>query len=226
LDVGAVVKELRNVGDPAAVQGMMKFGIRGKEMLGVSVNVLRRLAKKVGKDHELALRLWDTGIHEAMLLATMVDDPASVTTGQMEKWVRQFDSWDLCDGCCGNLFDKTPFAYSKALAWSRAQAEFVKRAGFAMMAWLAVHDKSADDSRFIAFFPAIRKGSTDERNFVKKAVNWALRSIGKRNANLNVKAIAEATSIWKLDSKSAKWIAADALRELKSWAVKKKLRAA
>lgn len=226
MDVRAVVEELRKAGDPAAVEGMRRFGIKGKEMLGVSMPALRRMAKKIGRHHQLALGLWDTGIHDARILAALVDEPERVTAGQMEKWVRGFDSWDVCDQCCGNLFDKTPSANAKAIEWSRAEAEFVRRAGFSMMAELAVHDKSAPDVKFVRFFPSIRAGSTDERNFVKKAVNWALRQIGKRNARLNRKAIAVAKEIAKLDSKSAKWIAADALRELKSTGVKKKLRSA
>jgi 3-methyladenine DNA glycosylase AlkD len=225
VDVGDVLKELRTKGDPAAVEGMKRFGIVGEVMLGVSVPELRRLAKKIGRNHELALKLWKSGIHDARLLASLVDEPERVTAEQMEEWVAAFDSWDVCDGCCGNLFDKTPFAYAKALEWSKARPEFVRRAGFALMAELAVHDKSAPDAKFLRFLPAIKTGSTDERNFVKKAVNWALRQIGKRNTGLNAKAIAVAEEIRKSESKSARWIAADALRELKSPAVKRKLRA-
>ena len=219
------MKELRAKRDATAVAGMKRFGIVGKEVLGVSVPELRSLAKKAGRSHELALELWDTGIHEARIVAALVDEPARVTSDQMDEWVRDFDSWDVCDACCGNLFDKTKFAYGKALKWSKKDAEFVKRAGFSMMAELAVHDKSAEDAKFIRFFPAIKAGSTDDRNFVKKAVNWALRQIGKRNARLNRNAIAVAEDIRKSDSKSARWIAADALRELKSPQVPKRLSA-
>jgi 3-methyladenine DNA glycosylase AlkD len=226
LDARAVVRELRARRDAAAVEGMKRFGIAGKEVLGVSVPELRTLAKKAGRSHELALELWDTGIHEARIVAALVDEPERVTSEQMDEWAGEFDSWDVCDACCGNLFDKTRFAYTKALKWSKAGAEFVKRAGFSMMAELAVHDKSAEDAKFIQFFPAIKAGSTDDRNFVKKAVNWALRQIGKRNVRLNKKAIIVAEEIRKMDSKSAKWITADALRELKSPQVMKKLRAA
>lgn len=225
MDARSVVRELRARRDEAAVAGMRRFGIVGKEVLGVSVPELRTLAKKAGRSHELALELWDTGIHEARIVAALVDKPEKVTSEQMDMWVREFDSWDVCDACCGNLFDRTPFAYAKALKWSKAKEEFVKRAGFSMMAELAVHDKSAGDAKFVRFFPAIEAGSTDDRNFVKKAVNWALRQIGKRNARLNRNAIAVAEDIRKSDSKSARWIAADALRELKSPQVKKKLRA-
>ncbi len=224
MDARAVVRELRARRDEAAVAGMKRFGIVGNEVLGVSVPELRTLAKKAGRSHELALELWDTGIHEARIIAALVDEPERVTSEQMDEWVGEFESWDVCDACCGNLFDKTTFAYAKALKWSRAKAEFVKRAGFSMMAELAVHDKAAEDAKFIQFFSAIKAGSTDERNFVRKAVNWALRQIGKRNARLNKKAIAVAMEIRKLDSKSARWIAADALRELKSPWVTKRLR--
>jgi len=225
LDTNDVMKQLRAMGNLLAIEGMKRFGIMGKEMLGVSMPGLRRLAKKVGKSHQLALELWGTGTHDARILAALIDEPGCVTAEQMEKWAREFDSWDVCDGCCGNLFDRTPFAYAKALEWSKARPEFVKRAGFSLMAELAVHDKSAADAKFIRFFPAIKAGSTDERNFVKKAVNWALRQIGKRNAELNTKAIVVAEEIQRLDSKSARWVASDALRELKSLAVKRKVRA-
>jgi 3-methyladenine DNA glycosylase AlkD len=225
LDASAVLRELRALRDPAAAEGMRRFGITGKKVLGVSVPELRKLAKKVGKSHELALELWETGVHEARILASMVDQPERVTAEQMDSWTKDFDSWDVCDGCCGNLFDKTPFAYAKAMEWSKADEEFVKRAGFTLMAELAVHDKLASDAEFRQFFAAIKTGSTDERNFVKKAVNWALRQIGKRNARLNRTAVSVAEEIGRVDSRSAKWIAADALRELKSPQVARKLRA-
>jgi len=226
MDAGAVVRELRSRGDARAVEGMKRFGIAGNAVLGVSVPELRALAKKAGRSHELALELWETEIHEARIVAALVDEPEKVTAEQMDRWAGEFDSWDICDACCGNLFDKTKFAHAKALEWSGADSEFVKRAGFSMMAELAVHDKSAKDAKFVRFFPSIRKGSTDERNFVRKAVNWALRQIGKRNALLNKRAIAVAGEIWKLDSKSARWVAADALRELKSPRVTKRLHSA
>ena len=219
------MKELRAKRDATAVAGMKRFGIVGKEVLGVSVPELRSLAKKAGRSHGLALELWNTGIHEARIIAALVDEPERVTSDQMDNWAAEFDSWDVCDACCGNLFDKTKFAYAKAMKWSKAEAEFVKRAGFSMMAELAVHDKAAEDAKFVKFFSAIKAGSTDDRNFVKKSVNWALRQIGKRNARLNKKAITVAEEIGKLDSKSARWISADALRELKSPQVTKRLRA-
>jgi 3-methyladenine DNA glycosylase AlkD len=168
--------------------------------------------------------LWESGIHEARILASFVDDPRLVSERQMELWVRDFDSWDVCDQCCSALFDKTPFAYSKAAEWGRREEEFVKRAGFALMAALSVHDKKAADAAFLAFLPIIKKGAADERNFVKKAVNWALRQIGKRNLSLNKAAIRAADEISKMGPKSARWIASDALRELMSAPVKKRLR--
>jgi 3-methyladenine DNA glycosylase AlkD len=202
---------------------MARFGINPHNTYGVSIPVLRRLAREIGKDHELAAGLWSSGIHEARILATLVDNPALVTSDQMDRWVNDFDSWDVCDQCCSNLFSRTTFAYRKAVEWSGSQKEFVKRAGFVLMAALAVKDKKAGDGQLEPFFDNIKIGATDSRNFVKKAVNWALRQIGKRNLNLNRKAIATAEQIRKMDSASARWIAADALRELTGPAVQKKL---
>jgi 3-methyladenine DNA glycosylase AlkD len=203
---------------------MARSGIRTDRALGITVTALRVYARTLGRDHELAVALWASGVHEARMLATLVDDPAAVTESQMEAWVREVDSWDLCDGACGNLFDRTPFAFDKAIEWSAREEEFVKRAGFALMAWLAVHRKDVSDARFEAFLPAIRAGAVDDRNFVKKAVNWALRQIGKRSLPLNRRAIATAQEIGQIDARSARWIAADALRELESPAVQARLR--
>src|SRR3989454_7174719 len=211
------------MGDPKTVEGMARFGVQSSRSFGVSVPKLRALAREVGRDHQLALKLWETGLHDARLLASMVDDPLQVTIDQMDKWVRDFDSWDVVDGSCGNLFDKTPFAVAKAREWSMRREEYVKRAGFVLMAELAVHDGKALDRTFLDFLPLIIKESSDERNFVKKAVNWALRQIGKRNMALNKAAIRTAKAIQKQDSKSAKWIAADALRELTSSQVQERL---
>ena len=199
---------------------MARFGIESTTALGVSVPALRKLAREIGRDHELAAKLWSSGLHEARTLAALVDDPALVTEAQMEAWALALDSWDVCDACCSNLFDRTPFAFAKALAWSRRDEEFVKRAGFTLMATLAVHDKGAGDARFERFFPRIRAEAKDPRNFVKKAVNWALRQIGKRNAALHARAIAEAQIIAAMDAPSARWIATNALRELTSDAVR------
>jgi len=224
LEVKLVIDRLRSLGDPKGVEGMTRFGIQSSNSFGVSVPQLRTLAREVGRDHMLAMKLWETGLHDARLLATMVDDPRKVTLEQMDKWVRDFDSWDVVDGSCGNLFDKTPFAVAKAKQWCKREEEFVKRAGFVMMAELAVHDKEAKDKVFLDFLPLIVGGASDERNFVKKAVNWALRQIGKRNMKLNKAAVSTARRIRKIDSGAAKWVAADALRELKSPQVLKRLR--
>ena len=203
---------------------MAKFGINQKNTFGISIPDLRSLAKKIGKDHKLAQKLWSSKIHEARILAGMIDDLELVTEKQMDSWAKDFDSWDVCDQVCMNLFDKTEIAFKKAVAWTKDQREFVKRAGFAMMAALACHDKKSNDKEFIKFFSAIKKEATDERNFVRKAVNWALRGIGKRNLNLNKFAINTAKEIQKINSKTAKWIACGALKELQSKAVQKRIK--
>jgi len=218
-----ILKKLKSLSDPKAVEGMARFGINPENTFGVSIPNLRQIAKETGKDRALAQQLWASGIHEARILASMVDDPKMVTEEQMERWVKDFDSWDVCDQCCMNLFEKTKFAYQKAVEWSSNDKEFIKRTGFVLMARLAVSDKKADDKQFEPFLPIIKRESTDNRNFVKKAVNWALRQIGKRNLNLNGKAIETAEEIQEIDSKSARWIASDALRELTSQAVLERL---
>jgi 3-methyladenine DNA glycosylase AlkD len=200
---------------------MARFGINPDRALGVRIPDLRRLAKEIGTDHRLALALWRTKVHEARILASMLDDPAAVTEDQMDSWASDFDSWDLCDQCCGNLFDRTPLAYRKAVEWAGRDEEFVKRAGFALMAWAAVHDKTADDRIFLEFLPVIEREAGDDRNFVKKAVNWSLRQIGKRNRRLHRSAVAVATRLGKRDdSRTARWIGTDALRELASEGVR------
>jgi len=218
-----IIKKLESLSDPEAVKGMARFGINPENTYGVSIPKLRKVAKETGRNHALAQQLWVSGIHEARILASMIDEPEMVTAAQMESWVSDFDSWDVCDQCCSNLFDKTGFAHRKAGEWSDRGAEFVKRAGFVMMATLAVHDKKAADEEFLKFLPVIKRESTDNRNFVKKAVNWALRQIGKRNLNLNRIAIKTAEEIQQIDSKSASWIAADAIRELIGEAVQSRL---
>jgi 3-methyladenine DNA glycosylase AlkD len=219
-----VLSTLRSISNPEAVLSMARFGIKAEKAVGVSVPALRRLARDIGKDHQLALDLWDSGLHEARELATMIADPKQVTEELMERWVKDIDSWDVCDHYCGNLWDKTPFAYRKAGEWSRRPEEFVKRAAFSLMAALAVHDKKAKDDTFNRLLPIIKREAKDERNFVKKAVNWALRQIGKRNRILNGKAIETALEIQKLNSKSARWIAADALRELTNKKVQSRIK--
>ena len=213
------------MGDRARLPGMARYGIDTRTALGITVTDLRAYARTLGRDHDLAGALWDSEIHEARLLATMIDDPAQVTDTQMEAWVGDLGSWDLCDQVAGNLFDRTPFAFGKAVEWSAREEEFVKRCGFALMAWAAVHRKDAGDETFDAFLPLIRAGATDDRNYVKKGVSWALRQIGKRSVALNREAIATAHEIRHLDARAARWIAGDALRELESPAVQERLAA-
>jgi len=193
------------------------FGITGIDHYGLSSPQMKAIAKGIGKNHELALELWKTGIHEAKHIAVLIADPGQVTVRMMEKWLKDFNSWDIVDNCCGSLFDKTEYAYDKAIEWSSRSKEFEKRAGFALMAMLAVHDKKAADSEFENFFPALLRESHDERNFVRKAINWAIRQIGKRNMRLCNQAIKLSEDIMKKGDKSSRWIASDALRELKKY---------
>jgi 3-methyladenine DNA glycosylase AlkD len=195
---------------------MARFGIVGEGRLGASIPALRHLARSIGKDHRLADSLWKTGIPDAMILAAYVGEPEKLTDRQMERWVNDIMSWDVCDAVCSNLFDRSPLAWRKIRRWTAQEEEFVKRAGFVLIAALAVHDREAADGKFLALLPLLRKGATDERNIVKKAVNWALRQIGKRNTRLHSAALAEANVIQRLPSRSARWIAADALRELRN----------
>ena len=203
---------------------MARYGINPKNNLGISIYKLRPIAKEIGKDHELALKLWDSGIHDARLLACFIEDPTKVTGEQMDSWAKDFDSWDVCDQACTSLFDLTPLAWIKVVEWAERGEEFVKRGAFSLIAGLAVHDKKASDKKFERFFPLIKKHSIDDRNYVKKAVNWALRNIGKRNLGLNKQMIKLSEEILKIDSKSAKWIARDALRELTSEKIQIRLR--
>jgi len=218
-----VLDKLKNLADPDYLAGMTHFAIKTDRALGVSAPRMYKLAKEIGTDHKLALELWQTRIHEARVIAAIIDDPMQVTKSQMNAWVRQFDNWGVCDACCCVLFDKTPFAWEKAIEWAGRKEEFVKRAGFVLMAALAVHDKKAPDKKFLPFFKVIKRHADDERNFVKKAVNWALRQTGKRNLPLNKKAIVVAKEIQKIDSSAARWVAADALRELTSKKVQARL---
>ncbi|MCX6817844.1 MAG: DNA alkylation repair protein [Candidatus Aenigmarchaeota archaeon] len=209
-----IIKKLKSMHNPKNIEGMARFGISSENTLGVSMPVIRKMGREIGKNHELANELWASGIHEARILAGLIADPMFLTKKQMDEWAEEFDSWDVCDQVCMNLFDRTPFAYAKAKEWTGRNEEFVKRAGFALMASLAVHDKNASDDAFITLLPLIQRESRDERNFVKKAVNWALRQIGKRNLALNREAVKTAKEIAKIDSRAAQWIAQDALREL------------
>ncbi len=219
-----IIQRLKQHANPKNVAGMARYGINPHNTLGVSIPTLRKLAKEIGTDHALAQDLWQSGIHEARILASMIAEPARTTEALLERWVKDFDSWDVCDQVCMNLFEKSRLAYRKAVAWSKRDGEFVKRAGFALMACLAWHDKTATDAAFLQFMPAIKRGSTDDRNFVRKAVNWALRNIGKRNRALNRAAIQTAREIEQIDSKTARWIATDALRELTSSKIQSRLR--
>ena len=224
MQYGDILGRLESLADPRAVEGMAKFGITSEKAYGVPIPKLRNIAREIGKDHGLSQRLWDAGIRETRILASMIDDPKTVTEDQLESWVKEFDSWEVCDQCCQNLLEKTSFAYQKAIEWSSSDKEFVKRAGFVLMARLAVSDKKADDKEFVKLLPVIKEGSTDNRNFVKKAVNWALRQIGKRNLALNQVAIETAKEIQQMDSRSARWIASDAIRELTSGAIQGRLK--
>jgi 3-methyladenine DNA glycosylase AlkD len=219
-----IISKLKSMSNQKNVEGMARFGINPKNNLGISIYQLRPLAKKIGKNHELSLKLWNSGIHDARLLAVFIEDPKKLTEDQMELWAKDFDSWDVCDQACTSLFDNTPFAWKKIYEWSERNEEFVKRAAFTIIAGLAVHDKKSPDEKFEEFFKIIKKESTDERNYVKKAVNWALRNIGKRNLLLNKKAIKVAKEIKKINSRSAKWIANDAIRELTSSKIQKRVK--
>ena len=222
--VKEVLRMLHAAARPEELEGMARFGMTPERRLGVAVPDMRRIAKEFGKDHALALGLWKTKIPEAMMVASMVDDPAEVTGKQMEEWVKDFNSWDVCDQICMNLFEKTELAWKKAVEWSGRDEEYVKRAAFALMACLAWHDKKAPDGKFMTFIPVIKREATDERDMVKKGVSWALRNIGKRNSALNEVALRAAKEIQKMDTRSARWIGSDAIRDLTSETVQKRFR--
>lgn len=228
MTVTEIIHKLRSLGNPVNVAGMERFGIVTPKSFGIPTPVLKQYAREVKKRaedrHILALELWETGIYDARVIAFLIDDPKKVTRKQMDAWARDFDNWGTVDGTCCYLFCRTPFAYEKAVEWSGKKHEFIKRAGFSLMAYLAVHDKKADDEKLAAFFPLIEKHSNDDRNFVRKAVNWALRQIGKRNLHLNKLAGETAKRIKLQDTKPARWIASDALRELTSEKVIERLR--
>jgi len=212
-----VLKELEKRSSPEAKAKQEYFGIRNVTNYGLTVPQLRSLAKEIGKNHDLALNLWKTGVHEARHLAIFIADPKKVTEKLMEQWLKDFDAWSIVDNACGTLFDKHPLAFERAIEWTKRKKEYEKRAGFSMMAELAVHDKKSEDKKFEQFFPYIIAESNDERNFVKKAINWALRQIGKRNERLCKNAIAVAKQIQLKNDAASKWIASDALRELKKY---------
>jgi len=211
-----IIRELKSMRSEENVKGMARFGITGKKVLGIQVYKLRSLAKRIGRNHELALKLWETGIHEARILAVFIEEPDKVSGRQMDEWSHDFESWDDTDQACTGLFDKTKHSWKKVKEWSNRRDEFGKRAAFSLIAGLASHDKEASDEEFIKLFPIIKKASADNRNFVKKAVNWALRGIGKRNKNLNKEAVKLCDELIKMNNKTAKWIGTNALKELKN----------
>lgn len=219
----AILAELKSRAKPDNLAGMARYGMAIEQRLGVSVPEMRQMAKAAGKDHRLALELWDTGIAEARIIAALIGEPDKLTEAQMEDWVKGINSWDVCDQVCMNLFEKSPLAWQKIIDWSAREEEFVKRTAYSLLACLAWHDKQTKDEKFMALFPVLIRGATDERNFVKKAVNWALRNIGKRNLNLNQAALNTAKEIQKIDSRAARWIASDAIRELESEPIQAKL---
>lgn len=213
--VSEVLTELKTLSNPAHFAQLERFGIENSNAFGIKIPDLRLFAKKIGKNHELALELWETGIHEARILASFIDDSKQVTEKQFDAWVRDFDSWDICDQCC-SLLIQSPFAKDKIVSYSVANEEFVKRTAFVLICALVIYDKKAPNESFYPYFELMEREAWDEHNFVRKALNWALRQIGKRNEALRLKAIECAERIQLQDSKSARWIAADALRELKS----------
>jgi 3-methyladenine DNA glycosylase AlkD len=219
-----VLRELKGLANPKVRAKMAYFGVNVPKAHGISTPVLQQFAKHIGKDHRLAQELWTTGIHEARILATFIGEPEKVTATEMERWVSDFDSWDIVDATCCYLYALTKFAWKKEAEWSRRSEEFEKRAAFSLVAYLSYKDKEAPDTRFVQFLRVIEREAHDERNFVKKAVNWTLRNIGKRNVRLNQQAIRAAERIRKQDSRASRWIAGDALRELKSDEVQKRLR--
>jgi 3-methyladenine DNA glycosylase AlkD len=214
--VGDVLQRLRSLGDPAVAAGLARFGIETRKAYGLTTPQLRQVAKELPRDHRLAQELWATGVHEARVLAAMIDEAEKVTVGQMDRWARDFDNWAVCDACCQELFVRTPFAHGRVQAWSKRKEEFVKRAAFALMAELATHDKASPDAAFLRLLPVIEREAEDERNFVKKALSWALRQIGKRNAPLRKAALETAERLAARESKAAQWLAADVLKELKA----------
>jgi 3-methyladenine DNA glycosylase AlkD len=210
----AVLSELRALGSEKNRAGMARYGIRTDRAFGVSIAQLRPIARRLKRNHDLALALWKSGHHEARLLAALIDDPKKVTRRQMDAWAAEFDSWDLCDQACMKLFVKTPFVDEKIAAWAADEREFVRRAAFALLAANAVHGKTTPDERFLAWLDLIERHATDPRNFVRKAVNWALRQIGKRSPALRRRALAVAERLAASDERTARWIGKDAVKEL------------
>ncbi|KYK24268.1 DNA alkylation repair protein [Thermoplasmatales archaeon SM1-50] len=223
MDYDKIIQKLKSLANQENLNGMARYGINPHNNLGISIYQLRSLAKEIGTNHTLALKLWDSGIHDARLLACFIDDPQKVTRDQMDTWAKDFDSWDICDQACTSLFDLSPYAVEKVHQWAREEKEFVKRAAFCLIAGLAVHNKKANDRMFEDLLPLPITHAVDDRNYVKKAVNWALRNIGKRNLFLNKKALIVAYEIQKINTRSARWITSDAIRELKKEKVQQRL---
>jgi len=219
-----VLAWLDKTGSPKAVAGLARYGLPTTNAYGIPVGTLRAQAKKIGTDHQLALKLWKSGWLEARLLASFLADPEKLTLAQMNAWCRDFDNWGTTDTACFALFDQSPLAWKVVAPWVKHQGEFQRRAGFVMMACLAAHDKTARDAAFLKFLPLIEKGASDERNFVKKGVSWALRHIGHRNAALHAAAVKSATRLSKSDDAAKRWVGKDALRDITRPVVLKKVR--
>lgn len=219
-----VLRELKLLSNPRVREKMAYFGVRVQKALGISTPRLHALARRIGKNQQLAEQLWRSGVHEARILAALIGEADKITARQMERWARDFNAWDVVDASCCYLYAAATPAWQQAESWSRRPEEFVKRAAFSLVAFLSYKDKRASDARFERFLRIIKREARDERNFVRKAVNWALRNIGKRNLRLNRAAIRVAERIRRQSSRSARWIAADALRELRSGAVQSRLR--
>lgn len=224
-DVAVVMAWCERTGSKKAAAGLARYGLPTDKAFGIPVGALRSYARRLGTNHELALRLWDTGWLDTRLLAAFLGDPARLTTAQMNGWCRDFDNWGTTDTACFALFDRSPLAWKMVAPWAKQKGEFQKRAGFVMMACLAAHDKTAADAAFLKFFPMIERGASDDRNFVKKGVSWALRHIGHRNARLHAAAIKTATKLSKSADATERWVGKDALRDLTRPAVIKKVRA-
>jgi 3-methyladenine DNA glycosylase AlkD len=218
-----VLRELKTLANPKVRSKMAYFGVTVPTAYGISAPLLHALARRIGKNHQLAEQLWSSGIHEARILATLIGESDKVTSKQMERWARDFASWDVVDAACCYLYASAPPAWGQVEVWSRRKEEFVKRAAFSLLAYLSYKDRTTPDARFEQFLRVIEREASDERNFVRKAVNWALRNIGKRSTYLNRAAIRAAERIRKQESRSARWIASDALRELRSDAVRQRL---
>lgn len=219
-----IFEKLKSKSRKDQLEGMSRYGINIDKRLGVSIPDIRKIAKEFGKNHKVALELWNIGFADAKITAALIDEPDKVTEDQMEEWVKDIDSWDVCDQICMNLFDKTPLAWKKIIDWSKRDEEFVKRTAFSLLACLAWHDKNADDTKFIDYFPLIKRNATDDRNYVKKAVSWALRHIGKRNLNLHKAALKLASEIKQIDSKTSRWIGSDVIKDLNSDSTKRRLK--